>query len=151
MPRSNQWVLPARSRRLLAAAGALTAIVCRPPLLEAQPPAAGAVTSACHVSPIVADLDRAAHFYHDLIGLDLVPSPPPGPLPWDTRPEHLDLHGLPQARLRFIGARMPGVFCGVELVEFAGVARQIRIAAPSIIEPSLAASLVLEALRRTTQ
>jgi catechol 2,3-dioxygenase-like lactoylglutathione lyase family enzyme len=40
-------------------------------------------------------------------------------LPWDTDPGHLDLHGLPKARLRFIGARMRGVFCGVELVEFA--------------------------------
>src|SRR4051794_5261718 len=80
----------------------------------------GVVTSACHVSPIVSNLDTAAHFYHDLIGLDLVPSPPPGPLPWDTDPGHLELHGVPKARLRFIGARMPGVFCGVELVEFAG-------------------------------
>jgi catechol 2,3-dioxygenase-like lactoylglutathione lyase family enzyme len=79
-----------------------------------------AVTSACHVSPIVSDLDKAAHFYHDLIGLDLVPMPAPGPLPWDTDPGHLNLHGLPKARLRFVGARMPGVFCGVELVEFAG-------------------------------
>jgi catechol 2,3-dioxygenase-like lactoylglutathione lyase family enzyme len=42
-------------------------------------------------------------------------------LPWDADPGHLNLHGLPKARLRFIGARMPGVFCGVELVEFAGV------------------------------
>ena len=88
-----------------------------------------AVTGACHVSPIVSDLDRSARFYHDLIGLDLVPAPDPpgplqppqqvGPLPWDTDPGHLDLHGLPKARLRFIGARMPGVRCGVELVEFA--------------------------------
>ena len=78
-----------------------------------------AITSACHVSPIVSNLDRAAHFYHDLLGFDLVPNPPPGPLPWDADPGHLNLHGLPKARLRFIGARLPGVFCGVELVEFA--------------------------------
>jgi len=84
----------------------------------------GAVTSACHVSPIVADLDKSAHFYHDILGLDLAPTPPPGPLPWDTDPGHLDLHGLPKARLRFIGARMPGVFCGVELVEFAGAGQR---------------------------
>jgi catechol 2,3-dioxygenase-like lactoylglutathione lyase family enzyme len=89
----------------------------------AQTPA-GAVTGACHVSPIVSDLDKSAHFYHDILGLDLVPAPGSGRLPWDTDPGHLNLHGLPQARLRFIGARMPGVFCGVELVEFAAVERR---------------------------
>jgi catechol 2,3-dioxygenase-like lactoylglutathione lyase family enzyme len=87
-------------------------------------PSSRPVVSACHVSPIVANLDRAARFYHDLLGLDLVPTPPAGPLPWDTDPGHLNLHGLPQARLRFIGARMPGVRCGVELVEFADVDRK---------------------------
>jgi len=91
------------------------------PSLAAPP--VGAVTGACHVSPIVDDLDRAARFYHDLLGLDLVPAPPPGPLPWDEDPGHLHLHGLPQARLRFIGARMPGIRCGVELVEINDVQR----------------------------
>jgi len=86
----------------------------------------GAVTSACHVSPIVSDLDKSAHFYHDVIGLDLDPKPGTAPLPWDKDPVHLNLHGLPNARLRFIGARMPGVFCGVELVEFAS-AEQRRV------------------------
>src|SRR5207244_1883951 len=85
--------------------------------------AAGSIVSACHVSPIVANLDRSAHFYHDLLGLNLVPAPPPGALPWDDRAEHLTLHGVPDARLRFIGARIPGVFCGVELVEFDRVDR----------------------------
>jgi len=82
------------------------------------------VTGACHVSPIVSDLDKSARFYRDVIGLDLVPAPSPGPLPWDADPRHLTLHGLPGARLRFIGARMPGVFCGVELVEFAGAGQR---------------------------
>jgi catechol 2,3-dioxygenase-like lactoylglutathione lyase family enzyme len=93
----------------------------------ASPPpgvSAGGLVSACHISPIVADLDKSARFYHDLLGLDLVPTPASGPLPWDTDPGHLNLHGLPQARLRFIGARMPGVRCGIELVEFADVARK---------------------------
>jgi catechol 2,3-dioxygenase-like lactoylglutathione lyase family enzyme len=85
---------------------------------------AGALVSACHVSPIVADLDTSARFYHDLLGLDLVPAPAPGPLPWDTDPGHLNLHGLPDARLRFIGARMRGVRCGIELVEFANADRK---------------------------
>lgn len=76
------------------------------------------------MSPIVSNLDRSAKFYHDLLGLDLVPTPGPGALPWDTDPGHLDLHGLPQAKLRFVGARMPGVRCGVELVQFDQVARK---------------------------
>jgi catechol 2,3-dioxygenase-like lactoylglutathione lyase family enzyme/mono/diheme cytochrome c family protein len=98
-------------------------------LLSAQttspvaPAPAGPVTGACHVSPIVTDLDRSARFYHDLIGLDLVPAPPAGSLPWDEDPGHLHLHGLPQSRLRFIGARMPGIRCGVELVEIDKVDR----------------------------
>lgn len=86
--------------------------------------ASGPVISACHVSPIVANLDEAAHFYHDLLGLNLAPAPPAGSLPWDDRPEHLVLHGMPGARLRFIGARMPGVFCGIELVEFDRIDRR---------------------------
>jgi catechol 2,3-dioxygenase-like lactoylglutathione lyase family enzyme len=56
--------------------------------------------------------------------MDLMPAPAPGPLPWDTDPGHLNLHGLPDARLRFVQARMPGVRCGIELVEFANVDRQ---------------------------
>jgi len=88
--------------------------------MQAAQPQAGAVNGACHVSPIVSDLDNSAHFYHDILGLDLVPKPGSEQLPWDTDPGLLMLHGLPKARLRFIGARMPGVSCGVELIQFAG-------------------------------
>jgi len=98
--------------------------------------AAGSVIGACHVSPIVQDLDRAAAFYHGLLGLDLVPTPAPGPLPLDTDPGHLHLLGLPTAKLRFIGARMPGVRCGIEIVELAGVDRspvQRRIQDPGAV------------------
>src|SRR4029453_8485542 len=110
-------------RRLVAVLGiAVVAAVLAAEVLS-QPATSSRVTSACHVSPIVADIDKSARFYHDLLGLDLVPSPPPGSIPVDTRPEHLDLHGIPQAKLRFIGARMPSVFCGVELVEFSGIDR----------------------------
>jgi catechol 2,3-dioxygenase-like lactoylglutathione lyase family enzyme len=86
--------------------------------LWGQSPPGGSVSGACHVSPIVADLDRSVRFYHDLLGLDLVPTPTAGSLPWDTEPGHLELHGLPKARLRFVGARMPNVRCGIELVQF---------------------------------
>src|SRR5262245_26419803 len=67
------------------------------PLSERTASSPATVVNACHVSPIVQDLDRSAHFYHDLLGLDLVPTPASGPLPWDTDPGHLDLHGLPQS------------------------------------------------------
>ena len=106
-------------------AGAIVIAAC---LAGASPvlaqSASGAVVGACHISPIVSDLDRSARFYHDLLGMDLMPAPAPGPLPWDTDPGHLNLHGLPGARLRFIQARMPGVRCGIELVEFANVNRK---------------------------
>jgi catechol 2,3-dioxygenase-like lactoylglutathione lyase family enzyme len=92
-----------------------------PPISTAD--SAAHVVNACHVSPIVANLDVSARFYHDLLGLDLFPSPPAGPLPVDIDPGHLHLHGLPQSRLRFIGARMPGVRCGIELVEWTKVER----------------------------
>ena len=123
MGRSKGWV---KVSAAVASAAALAAGV----LVSAQsapPPAAAAtpyaVTGACHVSPIVSDLDRSARFYHDLIGLDLVPTPAAAALPWDEDPGHLNLHGLPQSRLRFIGARMPGIRCGVELVEINNVDR----------------------------
>jgi pimeloyl-ACP methyl ester carboxylesterase/catechol 2,3-dioxygenase-like lactoylglutathione lyase family enzyme len=84
----------------------------------------GSVVGTCHVSPIVSDLEKSARFYHDLLGMDLMPPPAAGPLPWDMDPGHLHLHGLPDARLRFIQARMPGVRCGIELVEFANIDRK---------------------------
>jgi len=105
-----------------------TAIIVAACLAGASPVLAeapsGAVVGACHISPIVSDLDRSARFYHELLGMDLMPAPAPGPLPWDTDPGHLNLHGLPNARLRFIQARMPGVRCGIELVEFANIDRR---------------------------
>ena len=53
----------------------------------------GQALGACHVSPIVANLDNSAKFYHELIGLNLYPEQRPGPLPWDTDPGHLDIQG----------------------------------------------------------
>jgi catechol 2,3-dioxygenase-like lactoylglutathione lyase family enzyme len=83
-----------------------------------------AALGACHVSPIVANLDSSATFYRELVGLSLYPEQKPGPLPWDTDPAHLDIHGTRGGRLRFVGARMPGVWCGVEIVEFADIDRK---------------------------
>jgi len=86
--------------------------------------AKAAVTGACHVSPIVADLDRSLRFYRDLLGLEVSPPPAAGALPWDTNPELLDLHGVPRARLRYFGARIPGVRCGIEPVQFDKIDRK---------------------------
>jgi len=119
----SQWVKGSAAVALAAALGVAT-VASAPPVKPRTAAAAGAVTGACHVSPIVDDLDRAASFYHDLIGLDLVPTPRSATLPWDGDPGHLHLHGLPDSRLRFIGARMPGIRCGVELVEINGMDRQ---------------------------
>jgi len=100
-----------------------TVIAAGIPLLAQEK--GGPALGACHVSPIVEDLDRAASFYHDVLGLPLYPElKTTGPLPWDTDPGHLDIHGTRGARLRFIGARMPGVWCGVEIVEFGGIDRK---------------------------
>jgi hypothetical protein len=66
--------------------------------------------------------DRSATFYQE-IGLEVALPPEDAPLPWDERPGHLDIHGVPQARIRFTGARMPGIQCGVEIVEFGGLDR----------------------------
>jgi catechol 2,3-dioxygenase-like lactoylglutathione lyase family enzyme len=87
-------------------------------------PASGAAVGACHVSPIVADLGRSVRFYRDLLGLELAAAPQPGPLPWDTTRELLDLHGLPNARLRYASLRIPGVRCGIEPAEFDRVDRK---------------------------
>src|SRR5215212_1390886 len=98
---TTRWVKVGVAATVAAVVTAGALVVAQVSPSPAPPPYA--VTGACHVSPIVDDLDRSARFYHDLIGLDLVPTPSPGPLPWDEDPGHLQLHGMPQARLRFIG------------------------------------------------
>ena len=124
MGRTGRWVKVRVAWGVAAVIGAGALVVAQVAPSSPAPAAPYAVTGACHVSPIVEDLDRSARFYHDLIGLDLVPAPSPGPLPWDEDSGHLHLHGMPQARLRFIGARMPGIRCGVELVEMRGIDRK---------------------------
>lgn len=85
---------------------------------------AGPLVGACHASPIVENLDVSARFYHHLLGLNVYPPlEDSGPFPWDTAAGHLDIHGTPEARLRFTGARMPNVWCGVEIVEFGDIER----------------------------
>ena len=97
-------------------------------------PAAAELVSACHVSPIVADLDKSARFYHELLGLELSQSPSTSPLPWSNNTALLDLHGLPGSRIRYIAARIPSVQCGLELVQFDGVDRK-PAAPPRLQDP----------------
>lgn len=90
-------------------------------LLASASPSAAAVTGACHVSPIVADLDRSVRFYRDVLGLEN--ASPTEPSTWDTRGELMALHGLPNGRLRSVVLRVPGARCGIELVQFDRVDR----------------------------
>ena len=97
-----------------------------PPSLTAQAPlkdghAAGAATTSVsvlhtgHFSPIVADLDRTAAFYRDVLGLEIATEPAST---WDAEPWLRRLHGTPDAAIRFATAKIPGVSWGVEMVEF---------------------------------
>jgi catechol 2,3-dioxygenase-like lactoylglutathione lyase family enzyme len=109
-------------------------------IIGAAVPAAGAVVGSCHVSPIVADLDRSLKFYRDLIGLEVSPAPPAGNLPWDSSKDLLRLHGLPDARVRHFVARIPGMRCGIEPVQFDEVDR--KPVAPRMQDPG-AVTLIL--------
>jgi lactoylglutathione lyase len=91
-------------------------------LLASASPSAAAVTGACHVSPIVADLDRSVRFYRDLLGFENASSQT-DPGAWDTRREPLVLHGLPSGRLRSVTLHVAGARCGIELVQFDRVDR----------------------------
>jgi catechol 2,3-dioxygenase-like lactoylglutathione lyase family enzyme len=85
-------------------------------------PSAAAVTGACHVSPIVADLDRSLRFYRDLLGLERASSQTDSG-GWDTGRELMALHGLRKGRLRSAVLHVPGAPCGIELVQFDQVDR----------------------------
>ena len=89
--------------------------------LASASPSAAAVTGACHVSPVVADLERSLRFYRDLLGFEHAPQADPSA--WDTRREVLELHGLPKARLRSVSLHIAGALCGIELVQFDRVDR----------------------------
>jgi catechol 2,3-dioxygenase-like lactoylglutathione lyase family enzyme len=69
-----------------------------------------AVTGACHVSPIVADLDRSVRFYRDLLGFASGPQSQARPIP-------------PDAHLRSATLLIPGARCGIELVQFDRIER----------------------------
>jgi len=66
-------------------------------------------------SPIVGDLDKAIEFYRDGIGFET-----PGP-PGDAGANAAlrDMFGLPDAQIRWMIGRAPGIAGGVEIVEIA--------------------------------
>jgi predicted enzyme related to lactoylglutathione lyase len=101
-------VLAAASPRFLTAVTAA----------NSQAGTAGASVSILHTghfSPIVADLDRTTAFYHDVFGLEIAAEPPST---WDAEPWLRDLHGTPDAAIRFATAKIPGLNWGIEMVEF---------------------------------
>lgn len=67
-------------------------------------------------SPIVADLDKAVEFYRDGIGFET--SGEPGSA--GRGAGLLDMFGLPDANLRWMVGRAPGITGGVEMVEIKG-------------------------------
>jgi len=95
--------------------------------------ASAEVVGACHVSPVVSDLEKSARFYHELLGLELSPTLGTNPVPWSHDRALLDLHGFLKGGLRYIVARIPSMQCGLELLQFDGGGR--RAALPRFQDP----------------
>ena len=93
-------------------------------IVLATVPARAAVTGACHISPIVADLDRSLHSIaicsdsKSLLRRRQAPS-----LGHDYRASGF-ARSPRSARLRYFGARIPGVRCGIEPVQFDKIDRK---------------------------
>jgi catechol 2,3-dioxygenase-like lactoylglutathione lyase family enzyme len=68
----------------------------------------------------VADLERSAHFYHDVLGMDQ-----PRPVgDWQTTEGVLKMYDAEGGKFRVANAQIPGSPMRVELVEFQGVERK---------------------------
>jgi catechol 2,3-dioxygenase-like lactoylglutathione lyase family enzyme len=105
---------------VLASAVAMLKIAMSPATAQES----SGVIGACHVSPIVSDLNRSARFYRDVLGFELASTrPDPGTIPWDTNTDPPKVYGTPRARLRSVVAHLPNERCGIELVEFSGIGR----------------------------
>ncbi len=89
-------------------------------LAFAQGPApAGIIGGVGNFSHIVSNLERAADFYRDVIGLE-VNQPPAAFAP---NPPIMDLGNTPGAQSRIATFRVPGSQLGVELIEYKDIAR----------------------------
>ena len=86
----------------------------------AQAPApAGIISGVGNFSHIVDNLERAAAFYRDVIGLE-VAQPPAAFAP---NPPIMDLGNTPGAQYRIATFRVPGSQLGVELIEYKDITR----------------------------
>jgi len=96
----------------------------------ARPAPVDVVGSSGNMSPIVADLDEAIHFYRDLIGMTM-PRPPRMVSHADVPfPELLNNQGTPTGRLRWVSVFIPGSRWRLELLEFGEVDRKPVTARP---------------------
>ena len=84
-----------------------------PPAPAGPPPTGLVVGSGNFFSPITADLEKAAAFYRDGLGLDVQGAPANA----DANPALRNMFGLPDAQLRWLIGRPGGMRTGVEMVE----------------------------------
>ncbi|MEP6963573.1 MAG: VOC family protein [Acidobacteriota bacterium] len=106
----------------------------------AQGPApAGIITGVGNFSHIVADLDKAAAFYRDVIGLD----PNQAPQPFSPNPAIMNLGNTPGAQSRIATFKIPNSQLGVELIEYKDITR--TPVKPRFQDPG-AANLILSVL-----
>ena len=101
---------------IVAAALSISVSAQPPAQLQAPPPTGLVVGSGNFFSPIVRDLDKAVAFYHDGLGLEVQGEPGNA----DGNAPLRDMFGLPDARIRWMIARPPGMTTGVEIVEISG-------------------------------
>jgi catechol 2,3-dioxygenase-like lactoylglutathione lyase family enzyme len=98
----------------LAVTLAAASVYAQTPAAPAGPVPTGLIVgSGNFFSPIVRDLDKAVAFYRDGLGLDVQGAPANA----DTNPALRNMFGLPDASLRWMIGRPPGMRTGVEIVE----------------------------------
>jgi catechol 2,3-dioxygenase-like lactoylglutathione lyase family enzyme len=83
------------------------------------PAPAGIITGVGNFSHIVADVDKAAAFYRDVIGLDVNQAPGA----FAGTPAIMDLGNTPGAQSRVATFRVPGAQFGLELIEYKDIQR----------------------------
>jgi catechol 2,3-dioxygenase-like lactoylglutathione lyase family enzyme len=97
----------------------VTALLTAAIALAQGPAPAGMISEVGNFSHIVSNLERAADFYRDVIGLE-VNQPPAAFAP---NPPIMDLGNTPGAQSRIATFRVPGSQLGVELIEYKDIAR----------------------------
>ncbi len=105
-------------------------------LLAQTPAAPGDVVGVGGFSHIVANVERSAAFYRDVLGLEM-PNPPRA---FDSTPWIIDMGNTPGAQSRPAILHIPGSKLGVELIDYKDIDR--KPAHPNFQDPG-AASLIL--------